>query len=101
MKNLMLIRLSRYRKPFQIVHDIHDSLNLKVKSVNDGLISVNEKEELQAQKAFYDKIKSEMGEKRMKRLEFWQRVSLVYLPVMAVLFVALYWLVGLKNAGIL
>ena len=76
-------------------------MNLKVKSVNDGLISVNEKEELQAQKAFYDKIAAEMGEKRMKRLEFWQRVSLVYLPVMAVLFVALYWLVGLKNAGIL
>ena len=74
---------------------------MKVKSVNDGLVSVDEKVELQAQKAFYDKIEAEMGGKRMKRLEFWQKVSLVYLPVMAIFFVSLYWLIGLRNAGIL
>ena len=73
----------------------------KVKPANMNLVSVNEKEELKAQKEFYDKIQKQMGEKRKKRLEFWRRMSLVYLPAMALIFVSLYWLIGLKSAGVL
>lgn len=74
---------------------------MKVKPANKNLLSVNEKEELQAQKEFYDKIERQLGEKKKKKLEFWRRMSLVYLPVMALIFVCLYWLIGLKSAGIL
>ena len=66
-----------------------------------ALVSVNEKEEMQAQKAFYDKIEQEMGKKLAKRLAFWQKVSLVYMPAFALTFVAVYWVAGLKHAGIL
>ena len=77
------------------------SCSTKVKPANMNLVSVNEKEELKAQKEFYDKIHKQMGEKRKKKLEFWRRTSLVYLPVMALIFVCLYWLIGLKSAGVL
>ena len=66
-----------------------------------NLVSVNEKEELEAQKKFYDKIQRDMGEKRTKKLEFWKKMSLVYLPVMAVIFVCLYWFIGLRSAGLI
>ena len=66
-----------------------------------ALVSVNEKEEMQAQKAFYDKIEQEMGKKLAKRLAFWQRVSLMYMPAFALTFVAVYWVAGLKHAGII
>ena len=65
------------------------------------MVSVNEKEEMQAQKAFYDKIEQEMGKKLAKRLEFWQKVALVYMPVFALIFVAVFWIAGLKHAGII
>ena len=66
-----------------------------------ALVSVNEKEELRAQKAFYDKIRSEMGRKRSQRLHFWERVSLVYAPTVALVFVAVYWFEGLKHANVI
>ena len=66
-----------------------------------ALISVNEKEEMQAQKAFYEKIEQEMGKKLAKRLAFWQKVSLVYMPAFALTFVAVYWFAGLNHAGII
>ena len=62
---------------------------------------MNEKEELRAQKAFYDKIESEMGRKKSQRLHFWQKVSLVYAPAFALVFVAVYWFAGLKHANII
>ena len=66
-----------------------------------NLVSVNEKEELRAQKEFYDAVNARMGEKRKRRLEFWRKTSLVYLPAMALIFVCLYWLIGLKSAGVI
>ena len=66
-----------------------------------ALISVNEQEEMKAQKAFYDKVEQEMSKKLTKRLKFWQKVSLVYMPVFALAFASVFWLAGLQHAGIL
>ena len=66
-----------------------------------SLVSVNEKEELEAQREFYRKIETEMGKKRSKQLERLMRVNLVYLPLIALSFAASFWFVGLKNAEIL
>ena len=68
----------------------------QVKPAN--LVSVNEKEELEAQREFYKKIEMEMGKKRSKQLERLMKVNLVYLPSMALTFAALFWFVGLRNA---
>ena len=67
---------------------------------NSALVSVNEKLELEAQKTFYEKIESEMGRDRSKQLNFWQNVSLVYAPLFALVFMAVYWIAGLKHADI-
>ena len=56
-----------------------------MKPVN--LVSVNEKEELRAQKEFYHKIEIEMGEKRKRKLELLRKMNLVYLPFLADTFV--------------
>ena len=66
-----------------------------------ALVSVNEKEELKAQKAFYAKIESEMGRKRSKKLIFCQKVTLVYTPIFALVFVAIFWIAGLKHANVI
>ena len=66
-----------------------------------NLVSINEREELNAQREFYKKIKEELDAKRTKKLNFWKKVSLIYLPVLALGFVAVYWLVGLRNADII
>ena len=73
----------------------------QVKPASIALVSVNEKEELAAQKAFYDRIDSEMGRKKSKKLHFWRKVSLIYSPTFALLFVAIYWISGLKHANII
>ena len=70
-----------------------------MKPSNISLVSVNEEKELKAQKAFYDAIESEMDEKKGRKLAFWKKVSLVYNPLFALIFVAVYWTVGLKHAG--
>ena len=62
---------------------------------------MNEEEELRAQKAFYDKIEQEMGKKLTEKMEFWQKVSLVYMPAVALIFAAVYWMAGLSHAGII
>ena len=66
-----------------------------------SLVSVNEKEELEAQREFYKKIEMEMGKKKSKQIERLMRINLVYLPLIALSFVALFWFVGLKNAEII
>ena len=45
----------------------------------------------------------EMDKRRQqtKRLYFLQRVSLIYNPLIALLFVSLYWAIGLHHAGII
>ena len=66
-----------------------------------SLVSVNEKEELDAQREFYKKIEMEMGKKRSKQLERLRRINLVYLPLMALTFAVIFWFVGLKNAEVI
>ena len=63
---------------------------LKVMPANAALVSVNEKVELEAQKAFYDKIEKEMGMKRSKKLNFWQNMSLIYAPLFALGFMTVF-----------
>ena len=43
----------------------------------------------------------EMRRQKAKRLNFLQRVSLIYNPLVALLFVSLYWTVGLNHAEII
>lgn len=64
-------------------------------------MSVNEEEELRAQKDFYDKIEQEMGRKVAKNLAFWRKVSLVHMPFFALTFAVIYWIAGLRHANII
>ena len=57
--------------------------------------------ELEAQKEFYKKIEVKMGLKRAKQLERIKRINLIYLPLMALAFAAIFWFMGLKNADVL
>ena len=45
----------------------------------------------------------EMEQKRQKTkgLNFLQRVSLIYNPLIALTFVSLYWIIGLNHAGLI
>ena len=72
-----------------------------MKPASNDLLSVNEKVEMEAQKAFYDKVNSEIGKARAKKLQFWQNMTKIYTPGFALLFVAFYWFAGLKHANIL
>ena len=62
---------------------------------------MNEQEELEAQKQFYEKIDREMTAKKSKKLEFWRKVSLTYLPLLALGFVSIYWIIGLRHAEVI
>ena len=64
-------------------------------------MSVNEEEELRAQKAFYEKIKQEMDRKIAKDLTFLRKVSLVLIPIFALNFAAIYWIAGLRHANVI
>ena len=66
-----------------------------------SLVSMNEKEEFEAQKQLNTKKKMGMEAKRLRKLEKLRRVNLIYLPLMALTFVAIFWIVGLKNAELL
>ena len=61
-----------------------------MKPASNDLLSVNEKVEIEAQKAFYDKVHSEMGKEKAKRLQFWQKMTKIYTPIFALMFVAFY-----------
>ena len=66
-----------------------------------NLVSVNEQVELEAQKEYYKKIEMKMGLERARKLEKIRKVNLIYLPLMAVTFAAIFWFVGLRNADVL
>ena len=66
-----------------------------------ALVSINEKEERKAQQAFYERIEAEMSKKKARKLAFMKRVALVYNPLVAVIFASLYWVAGLRHAGII
>ena len=73
--------------------------DVKVKPAN--LISVDERVELEAQKEFYKKIEMKMGLERARQLERIKKINLIYLPLMALAFAAIFWFMGLKNADVL
>ena len=64
-------------------------------------MSTNEKEELEAQKQFYNKMEMEMAAERIRSLAKLRRMNLIYLPLMALTFVLIFWVVGLKNAELI
>ena len=64
-------------------------------------MSVNEEEELRAQKVFYEKIKQEMDGKMAKDLAFLRKVSLVQMSIFALTFAAIYWIAGLRHANVI
>merc|ERR1711874_230525 len=59
----------------------NEHARIKVKPAIMNLVSVNKKEELKAQKVFHEKIDAQMRALNMRKLEFWKKMSLVYLPV--------------------
>ena len=69
--------------------------------VAPALVSVNEQEELAAQKQFYDNLRQQRGKTRVERLALMRKVSVVYNPLVALTFVAVYWLAGLRHAEII
>ena len=51
---------------------------------------MNEEEKLKAQKAFYDEVEKNMRKRLTKKLAYWQKVSLVYMPGLALVFAVSY-----------
>ena len=66
-----------------------------------ALVSINEKEERKAQQAYYEKVAAEMSKKKARKLAVMKRVALVYNPFVALTFAAVYWVAGLRHAGII
>ena len=66
-----------------------------------SLVSINEKEELDAQKQLYMTIEMKMSAERARKLEKLRKINLIYLPMLALIFVGIFWIVGLKNAELL
>ena len=62
---------------------------------------MNEDKELKAQKAFYEVVEEEISRRLAKKLAYWQKVSLVYMPGLALVFAVSYWIAGLKHADII
>ena len=65
--------------------------------MNLALVSINEREEMTAQKEFYEKIRFEMVERKSKKMAFLKKILLTYNPIMTLTFVIIYWVVGLKH----
>ena len=45
--------------------------------------------------------KEKAQKKREDALKFWKNVSLVYIPIFALSFAAVYWIAGLKHANVI
>ena len=73
-------------------------LKNKVLPSQNKLISIDEREERDAQELFYSRVMAEMSEKKKKRLNFLQKVTIVYSPGFVMAFMTVYWLAGLKHA---
>jgi len=69
-----------------------------IKVAGKDLVSVDEKVQQKALKSFYDRV--DVDNKRKKHLERCQRFTLVYNPMLALIFVAAYWIIGLFHAYI-
>ena len=66
-----------------------------------ALVSINEKEERKAQQAFYEKVAAEMSKRKARKLAFMKKIALVYNTLVAVIFAGVYWVAGLRHAGII
>ena len=66
-----------------------------------ALISINEREERDAQRAFYDRIEADMSQRNIEKLKFWYRVNTRYAPIGVLTFMSVYWIAGLIHAGAL
>ena len=80
---------------------LFSSLQVDVMPTPKALVSIDEREERDAQKALYSKTENELRKRRMKKLEFWKRVSTTYAPTFVLTFMTVYWIAGLKHAGVL
>ena len=65
------------------------------------LVSINEKEERDAQQLFYSRVQAEMSKKKQKRLNFLKKISIAYSPGFVLMFMTVYWIAGLRHAEIL
>ena len=65
-----------------------------------SLVSTNDKEELEAQKQVNKKIDMEIAA-RARKLEMLRKINLIFLPMLAITFVLIFWIVGLRNAELL
>ena len=74
---------------------------MKVSTPTNQLISINEREEKDAQQKFYNRVQEEMSKKKKKSLKFVQKVTIVYSPSFVLIFMMVYWIAGLKHAGII
>ena len=66
-----------------------------------ALVSINEKEERKAQQEFYEKVAAEMSKRKARKLAFMKKIALVYNPLVAMIFAGVYWVAGLRHAGII
>ena len=73
----------------------------KVSTPTNQLISINEREEKDAQQKFYNRVQEEMSKKKKKSLKFVQKVTIVYSPSFVLIFMMVYWIAGLKHADII
>ena len=77
------------------------SITFKVMPAPKKLLSINEREEKDAQQLFYKRVDADMNKKKKKKLEFWRKVSIFYSPGFVLTFMMIYWIAGLKHADII
>ena len=65
----------------------------KVTPFNEALISRNEQVEVDAKKTFYQNLKI----KQEKKLKSVKKIALVYIPILELVFMAVYWYQGMKH----
>ena len=49
----------------------------------------------------HNKTEGKFNSKKKRKLAFWRKVTFVYNPFMAIIFVSFYWVIGLKHAEII
>ena len=60
---------------------------------SEALISRNEQVEVDAKKTFYQNLKI----KQEKKLKSVKKIALVYIPILELVFMAVYWYQGMKH----
>merc|ERR1719167_1077631 len=91
--------INHHGRPVEVGED--ESRPGSTNKVSDNnLVAVDEKVQLRALTDFYERAEnaSNMRDKMKRRLERCQRFTLVYNPILALAFVAVYWIIGLFHA---